>query len=122
MTAIPLEGTYLILAVVGYLLGISALRRLGLSQTSHSFALAGFLYIVGRASLAAGLLVITWKQALQIDVAAGSWQSLTYRVFLVGVFGLMTVWSALPLVLSVVVDRFGKGGGSQIIKQGQPNV
>lgn len=118
MTAEPLEVAYfiLILAIVGYLIGISMLRLLRPSETSPAFAVAGFLYLFGRAGLVAALFLMTWKQTVQIDLAASSWESL----ILVGLFGLMTTWSVLPLVLSVVVDRFGKNVSDQ--KQGQLNV
>jgi hypothetical protein len=104
---IPLEGAYFVLAVAGVLVGFFAMRWHGLSRGEGSSVVGGILYILGRTSLVAGLLVIAWKQALQIDVPVETWQGTAYRVLLVIIFCLMTLSSVLMLAWSVIVDRFG---------------
>jgi hypothetical protein len=104
---IPLAGAYLVLAVAGALFGFLAMRWYGLSHSDGSFAVGGFLYVLGRASLLAGIAIIAWNQIADVDAGSATWQSLAYHGLLAVMFGFMSLTSVIMLAASVITDRFG---------------
>lgn len=106
--ALPLEGTYLVLSVSSGLIGFFAMRWFGLRRTDAPFAVAGFLYVLARASFMSAVIVMLVRQVATFDTS-GDWRSVGYGLLLVSLFVLMFLSNAVMLVARVYTNFYGPG-------------
>ena len=75
--AMPLEGIYLVLSVTSGLVGFFAMRWFGLSHGDPPFAVAGFLYMLARATFVGAGIVILVRQVAVFDPSGAGGRSVT---------------------------------------------